>query len=107
MAGGKNMIVADDGTFDELVLRSDQPVLVEFGATWCPPCRALEPTLAKIAEERAGQVKVVTVDTEAAPAVARRYGIRGVPTTMAFVDGAQRGKILGLTTKEKLLALLP
>lgn len=97
----------DDTTFDQEVLASDLPVLVEFGATWCPPCRALEPIVARIAAEHAGRVKVVVMDSDASPVTAQRYGVRGVPTVLVFHRGEKTGAQLGLTTRERLLQLLP
>ena len=106
MSKSKSVITADDHNFDELVLRSTEPVLVEMSGTWCGPCKALAPIVAKIAEENAGKYRVVTVGVGGSPGVARRYAIRGVPTTLAFAGGAEKGRIVGLTTKERLLGLL-
>ncbi|APR87506.1 Thioredoxin [Minicystis rosea] len=106
MSKSASVITANDKSFDELVLGSSQPVLVEMSGTWCGPCKALAPIVAKIAEENVGRYQVVTVDVDESPGVARRYGIRGVPTTLAFAGGAEKGRIVGLTTKERLLGLL-
>jgi thioredoxin 1 len=106
MGKSANVIEVDDGSFDELVLRSDRPVLVEFGGAWCPPCRTLEPIVARLADEMVGKVRVVAVDIDDSPGVASRYGIRGVPTVMVFADGAPKGQIVGVTGRERLLALL-
>ncbi|MFT3765389.1 MAG: thioredoxin domain-containing protein [Minicystis sp.] len=106
MAKSAHVIAVDDSNFDEVVLKSDKPVLVEFSGTWCGPCKALAPIVAKIAEENVGTYKVVTIDVDASPGVARRYAIRGVPTTLAFTGGAEKGRILGLTSKQALLKVL-
>jgi len=73
--------------FEREVLASDVPVLVDFWAPWCGPCRMLAPTIDKLAEEYAGKVKVVKVNTDELPMVAMQYGIRGIPTVMLFVNG--------------------
>ncbi len=73
--------------FEREVLASDIPVLVDFWAPWCGPCRMLAPTIDKLAEEYAGKVKVVKVNTDELPMVAMQYGIRGIPTVMLFVNG--------------------
>jgi len=102
----KNVLEVDDATFDEEVLRANTPVLVEFGGKWCGPCKALAPILAKIADENVGQVKVVCVDIDEAPAVTKRYGVRGVPTVLAFTNGAPTGQIVGLTSRDALMGLV-
>jgi thioredoxin 1 len=106
MTANANVIEVDDTTFDEEVLAADIPVLVDFGAPWCGPCKALAPIVARLAAETAGRVKVVTVDTEASPRTAERYGIRGVPSLLVFRKGEKTAAHLGLTTKEKLLELI-
>ena len=103
--GDPCVVTADDGTFDEEVLRSSVPVLVDFGGKWCGPCKVLAPIVEKIAADHGGKLKVVAVDVDDSPAVARRYGIRGVPTVAVFKDGKESGKIVGVTSREKLLAL--
>ena len=101
-----NVTAADDGSFEAEVLRAAGPVLVDFGAKWCGPCRALDPIIDRIADENVGRVKVVTVDIDDAPEVAARYGVRGAPTVMVFEGGERRAQRVGLTTKENLLKLL-
>lgn len=103
---GGTVIEVDDATFDEEVLRATVPVLVDFGAPWCGPCRALHPIMQRIAAENAGRLKVVTLDTDASPRTAARYGVRAVPTVLVFRSGERTASNLGLTSKEKLLALL-
>lgn len=97
---------ADDATFGDVVLRSDRPVLVEFGGRWCGPCKALAPILASVAAETQGRCRVVTVDVDDSPEAARRFGVRGVPTVVAFANGSPAGKIVGLTSKKALLDLV-
>jgi len=85
---GKNVHVVNDLNFDQEVLESDLPVLVDFSATWCGPCRQIAPLVDQVADELVGQVKVTTVDIDDSPGTAQRYGIRGVPTLMMFKGGA-------------------
>jgi thioredoxin len=96
----------DDATFDGEVLAAELPVLVEFGAPWCGPCRTLAPIVERVAAENAGRVKVVTVDTDASPRTAQRYGIRGVPTLVVFRNGEKTAQHVGATTRERVLQLL-
>jgi len=106
MAGSKNVVAVDDASFDKEVLASDKTVLVDFGATWCGPCKALAPIVEKIADDTVGTLKVATVDIDDSPEVARKYGIRGVPTVLVFRAGKVVGTQVGLASREKLLALL-
>jgi thioredoxin 1 len=103
--GDTCVVTADDGTFEREGLQSAVPVLVDFGGRWCGPCKALAPIVEKIAADHGGKLKVVAVDVDDSPEVARRYGIRGVPTVAVFRAGKESGKIMGLTSREKLLAL--
>jgi thioredoxin 1 len=96
----------DDARFAAEVLEAAGPVLVEFGAAWCPPCRALAPIVARVAADAAGRAKVVMVDIDDAPAVAKRYGIRSVPVVAVFRGGELVAQRTGLTTREVLLAML-
>ena len=99
------MTVTDE-TFDEEVLAQAGTVLVDFGAKWCPPCRALEPLLESLAEERKGSVKIVKVDTDESPEVTRRWSVRSVPTLVVFRDGQKHAQVVGAVPKEKLRALV-
>jgi thioredoxin 1 len=95
----------DDANFEHEVLRSELPYLLEFSATWCSPCRALEPILEAVAGELQGQLRVGKVDIDNAPGVAARYGVRGAPTVIMFRDGKEAGRKLGLTQKRVILEL--
>jgi thioredoxin 1 len=106
MAGSKNVLVFNEQNFDAEVLQSSVPVLVDFTATWCGPCRALAPIVEKVADELAGKVKVGKLDIDEAPAIAGKYGIRSVPTVLIFDKGTKKTQHVGLTTRDKLVQLL-
>jgi thioredoxin len=93
----------DDTTFDTDVIASGIPVLVEFGASWCPPCRMLAPILEEIADERAGSLLVVSVDVDANPMTQARYGVMSLPTMLLFNGGQPLRQTVGLMPKGRLL----
>jgi thioredoxin 1 len=101
-----HVIVVTDATFEEEVLAQRGTVLVDFGAAWCPPCRALEPILEAVASERAGSLKVVSIDTDASPESARKCAVRATPTLVVFRDGERRSAHVGAIPKSKILALI-
>jgi len=101
-----NVVLVSDTTFEQEVLKADKPVLVDFTASWCGPCKALAPVIDGIADEARGAFKVVKVDIDEAPKTAARYNIRGVPTVVAFDAGAPVGQHVGVTNKDTLLKLL-
>ena len=82
------LVHADDTTFDQEVLQAAVPVVVDFWAAWCGPCRMVAPELEALASEHGDAIKVVKVDVDASPAVARQYAISGLPTIALFRDGA-------------------
>jgi thioredoxin 1 len=84
---GNNTLTFTDASFDTDVLRADVPVLVDFWAEWCGPCRMMGPTVDQVATEYAGKVKVGKLDVDSNQQVAARYGIRGIPTLLLFKDG--------------------
>ena len=100
------VIEVNDGSFEAEVLRADGPVLVDFGARWCGPCKMLVPILEGLATDQAGRLKVVKIDIDDSPQVARRYNIRSAPTLMVFRAGERTAQHVGLTSREKLLALV-
>lgn len=104
--GSKNVQVFNDVNFEAEVLKSDVPVLVDFTATWCGPCKALAPIIDKVADEFGDKVKVGKVDIDDAAAIATKYGIRSVPTVLIFKNGEEKGRNVGLTTRDKLVGLL-
>jgi len=103
---GQNTLTFTDQDFDTAVLRSDVPVLVDFWAEWCGPCRMMAPTIDVVATEYAGKVKVGKVDVDANGGVAMRYNIRGIPTLLLFKDGAvveQRVGAVGKSEVQKMI----
>lgn len=104
---GENVVHLNDLNWDDEVTKSKVPVLVDFSAVWCGPCKVLSPIIEKMSDELAGRVKVGKLDIDESPETSRKYGIRGVPTVMVFVDGERKAQQVGLTSKENLLKLLP
>ena len=97
-------IVVTADNFEEEVLRSDKPVLVDFWATWCGPCRMLAPTVAAIAEEKAAVLKVGKVDVDQEPGLAAKFGIMSIPTLILFENGEAVRQTMGYQPKEVLEA---
>ncbi|MEZ5565749.1 MAG: thioredoxin [Gammaproteobacteria bacterium] len=97
--------VADD-TFDTKVLQSSRPVLVDFWAEWCGPCKAIAPILEQIATEYQDRVDIAKVDVETSQTTAMKYGIRSIPTLMLFKGGVVEAQHVGLMSKEQLQKLL-
>ena len=103
---GKNVIELNDQNFESEVIKSDVPVLVDFGATWCGPCKVLAPIVERLADEYAGKYKVAKMDIDESPATTAKFGIRGVPTVIVFKGGQKSGQHVGVTNKETLVKLL-
>lgn len=95
-----------DANFENEVLQSDKPVLVDFWAEWCMPCRMLAPTIDAVADEFEGKVKVGKVDTDSNRTISVKYGISAIPTVILFRNGEVERKFVGLTSKDDLAAAL-
>ena len=103
MAG--NMVEFSDANFETEVLNSDIPVVVDFTATWCGPCKKIAPIVDALAGEYAGKVKVGKLDIDANPNTPVKYRVRGVPTLILFKDGAEANRLVGAVPKKRIEAL--
>lgn len=91
-----------DNSFEEQVLRSEGPVLVDFWAEWCGPCRALAPVVKELAEEHAGTLRVCKIDVDSSPAIPAKYSVKSIPTLLFFKDGNVVDQIVGAVPKQKI-----
>ncbi len=104
--GGKMIEVqyVTESDFQTEVLNADKPVLVDFTATWCQPCKMIDPIVKQLAQEWDGKVKVVKLDADANPGVLMQYGVLGIPTLMLFKAGEIKERVTGYQPKDKLVA---
>lgn len=103
---GQNTTPVTDQTFDKDVLQASVPVLVDFWAEWCGPCKALGPKLEEIAGELKDTIKIAKMNVDENPAAPAKYGVRGIPTMILFKNGKEVDQIVGNHPKENILAML-
>jgi thioredoxin 1 len=101
-----NIVHVTDSSFDSDVLASDVPVLVDFWATWCGPCKMIAPLLDELADEYAGKVKICKIDVDNNREVAAKYNVRGIPTLITFKDGAVDSTKVGALSKTQLVEFI-
>jgi thioredoxin 1 len=97
-----NVLEITDGNFNAQVLESDSPVLLDFWAAWCAPCRMLAPVVEAVAKDYQGKIKVGKLNVDDNNETAARYGIKGIPTLIIFAGGVERERIVGATTKDNI-----
>ena len=102
MMASEAILEVNDANFDQDVLKSEQPVLVDFWAAWCGPCRAIAPIVDELASEYQGKVKVGKMDVDRNSATPMRYGVRGIPTLLVFKGGQVKEQIVGYVAKETI-----
>jgi thioredoxin 1 len=96
----ETIVEVTDTNFDQLVLKSDQPVMVDFWAAWCQPCKALAPIVDEVATAYNGKVRVGKMDVDSSPVTPQRYGVRSIPTLLIFKNGQVQDQIVGYAARE-------
>lgn len=102
----EHLTEVSDNSFEQDVLQSNKPVLVDFWAAWCAPCRMLAPTVEAVAEKYADTATVAKLNVDDNPNISQRYGIKGIPTLILFKSGVEEERIVGLASKETISRLL-
>jgi thioredoxin 1 len=100
------MIEVNDADFEEKVINSGTPVLVDFWAEWCGPCHMVAPVLEEIASEKQGKLTIAKLDIDANPDTARRFGILSIPSMVLFIDGVEKRRLVGARGKQQILGEL-
>ncbi|HEX8145685.1 MAG TPA: thioredoxin [Pyrinomonadaceae bacterium] len=103
---GDNVKDVNDSNFESAVLNSDKPVLVDFWAPWCAPCRMLAPTVEAVAQNFQETASVVKLNVDDNPQVSQRYGIKGIPTLILFKNGKEEERVVGATSKEAISRMI-
>jgi thioredoxin 1 len=101
-----HIIEVSDVTFEREVLKADRPVLVDFWAAWCAPCRMLAPTVEAVAEQYASRARVAKLNVDDNPSISQRYGIKGIPTLILFKGGHEEERVVGATSKENIARMI-
>ncbi len=100
----ENIITVSDDTFDEEVTAASMPVLVDFWAEWCGPCKIVAPVLEEIADDKEGRLKVAKLNVDDNPRTAQRFGVMSIPTLLLFKDGEPASRIVGARSKNQILS---
>ncbi len=106
MSNESGLLHVNDKNFGEEVLHSNLPVLVDFWATWCGPCRSISPIVEALATEFTGRIKVTKINVDENPATPSQYGVRGIPTLILFKDGKILEQIVGAVPKSRIVAMV-
>jgi thioredoxin 1 len=106
MAESEHLLQVTDGDFEQQILQSDKPALVDFWAAWCGPCRTVGPVVEELAGEYAGKIKVAKLNVDENKETPSKYGIRGIPTLILFKDGQVVDQIVGAVPKSRIKELL-
>ena len=101
-----DLLHVSDANYDEMIAKGERPALLDFGATWCGPCKALEPAIAALAKEYGDRVAVAKLDIDEAPQTAQRFGIMAVPTVILLKGGKEVHRFTGVQSKEKIASLI-
>lgn len=106
MAESEHLHHVTDGDFEQQILKSDIPALVDFWAAWCGPCRTVGPVVEELAGEYAGKVKIAKINVDENSVTPKKYGVRGIPTLMLFKDGQVVDQVVGAVPKSRIKELL-
>jgi thioredoxin len=106
LMASENIVELNDSNFDSVVSGASEPLLVDFWAPWCAPCRMLTPVVEEIAGENAGKFKVTKVNVDESPAVSEKFGIRSIPTLLFFKAGVKRDQTVGVLGKAEIVRRL-